>query len=60
MDYADQYADDVFAIHGRLSQVELHMESEGFSDDEISEQLQRLGGRQVYELLYSGPADEAG
>ena len=29
-------------------QVEAHMESEGFSEDDISEQLQRLGFNRVY------------
>ena len=55
MDYADQFADEVFEIHGSSEQVERHMESAGFSDEEISEQLQRLGFRRVYELVSSSP-----
>jgi hypothetical protein len=53
MTYAEQYADDVFAVHGDAEQVEAHMESEGFSEDDISEQLQRLGFRRVYVMEYT-------
>lgn len=53
---AEQYADDLFALHGSAEQVEAHMESEGYSDDEIFVQLRRLGLRRVYVREACSPA----
>lgn len=44
----EHYADDLFELHGSADQIEAHMESEGYSDDEILVQLRRLGLRRVY------------
>ncbi len=45
---AELYADELFELHGSAEQIEAHMESEGYSDDEIFVQLRRLGLRRVY------------
>jgi hypothetical protein len=44
---AERYADEVFELHGSAEQIEAHMESEGYSDEEIFVQLRRLGLRRV-------------
>lgn len=44
----ESYADELFELHGSADQIEAHMESEGYSDDEILVQLRRLGLRRVY------------
>jgi len=44
----ERYADELFELWGSAEQVEAHMESEGYSDDEIFVQLRRLGLRRVY------------
>jgi hypothetical protein len=45
---AEKFSDEVFDLWGCPEQVEAHMESEGFSETEIDEQLQRLGFNRVY------------
>jgi hypothetical protein len=45
---AERYADELFDLHGSAEQVEAHMESEGYSDEEVFVQLRRLGLRRVY------------
>jgi hypothetical protein len=40
--------DDLFELWGSAEQIEAHMESEGYSDEEILVQLRRLGLRRVY------------
>ena len=45
---AEQFSDEVFDLWGCPEQVEAHMESEGFSETDIDEQLERLGFNRVY------------
>ena len=45
---AEAYADSVYELWRSPEQVEAHMESEGFSEDDITEQLQRLGFNRIY------------
>ena len=51
----ERYADELFEMHGSAEQIEAHMESEGYSDDEIFVQLRRLGLLRVYERVASSP-----
>lgn len=44
----ERYADELFELWGSAEQIEAHMESEGYSDEEIFVQLRRLGLRRVY------------
>ena len=53
----NDYADELFEIHGgSAEQIEAHMESEGYSDEEIFVQLRRLGLRRVYVRETCSPA----
>ncbi len=45
---AERYADELFELWGGAEQIEAHMESAGYSDEEIFAQLRRLGLRRVY------------
>ena len=53
---AARYADELFELWGDAEQVEAHMESEGYSVDEIDEQMHRLRLHRVYERVTSSPA----
>jgi hypothetical protein len=52
----ERYADELFELWGSAEQIEAHMESEGYSDDEIFVQLRRLGLRRVYVREACSPA----
>ena len=52
----ESYAEELFELHGSAEQIEAHMESEGYSDDEIFVQLRRLGLRRVYVRETCSPA----
>lgn len=51
----EKYADELFELWGNAEQIEAHMESEGYSEAEISVQLRRLGFYRVYERITSSP-----
>ena len=49
----DAYADELFEIHnGCVEQIEAHLESAGFSDEDIFVQLRRLELSRVYVREY--------
>ena len=52
----ERYADELFELWGSAEQIEAHMESDGYSDEEIFVQLRRLGLLRVYVREACSPA----
>ena len=51
----ERYADELFELWGCADQIEAHMESEGYSETEISVQLRRLGFYRIYQRVSTSP-----
>ena len=56
---SERYADELFELHGSAEQIDAHMESDGYSDEEIFVQLRRLGLRRVYLRETCSPSTDA-